>query len=305
MSEPIMEELEFLVGLFEKYPLESLKKIAEKEGIEYYKLKRLYDKYYGKYITVSAMYDIKRIGLRSFVAFMNVPSSSLMKTAVRLSRNPFVSYINPAFGFKNGLSMVFFVPNDQLELIDKFMEQHSEDYEYYEVRAYPYSGKDDFGKWDLSYDYAILMDILKNNARTPITTIARELGKTRPTVRYMINKLKEEGILTNFYPLIDMNVHDRGVIGITKELDESVLEKFKEYEILPGVLVRHGYILEWFFSSKEDLGTKIMEFSQYVDKILVEYFDETFKEMNDRRLAKRYQTMVKKDGNGYHPITSF
>jgi len=305
MSEPIMEELEFLVGLFEKYPLESLKKIAEKEGIEYYKLKRLYDKYYGKYITVSAMYDIKRIGLRSFVAFMNVPSSSLMKTALRLSRNPFVSYINPAFGFKNGLSMVFFVPNDQLDLIDKFMEQHSDDYEYYEVRAYPYSGKDDFGKWDLSYDYAILMDILKNNARTPITTIARELGKTRPTVRYMINKLKEEGILTNFYPLIDMNVHDRGVIGITKELDESVLEKFKEYEIMPGVLVGHGYILEWFFSSKEDLGTKIMEFSQYVDKILVEYFDETFKEMNDRRIAKRYQTMVKKDGSGYHPITSF
>jgi len=305
MSEPILEELELLVGLLEKYPLESLKRIAEKEGIEYYKLKRLYDKYYGKYLTVGAKYNIRRIGLRSFVAFLNVPSFSLMKTALKLSRNPFVSYINPAFGFKNGLSMVFHVPNDQLDLVDKFLDQHSDDYEYYEVRGYPYSGEDDFGEWNLSYDYAILMDILKNNARTPITKIARELGKTRPTVRFMINRLKEEGILTTFSPLIDMNVHDRGVIGITRELNDDVLERFKDYEILIGVLVGHGYLIEWFFSSKEDLGAKIMEFSQYVDKILVEYFDETFKEMNDRRFAKRYQMIVKKDGSGYHLITSF
>ena len=121
----------------------------------------------------------------------------------------------------------------------------------------------------------------------------------------MINRLQREEILITFAPLIDMNVHDRGVIGITKELDESVLERFKEYEITVGVLPGHGYLLEWFFSSKEDLGAKIMEFSQYVDKILVEYFDETFKEMNDRRLSTRYQRMVKKDGSGYHPITSF
>jgi len=305
MSEPLMEELEFLFNLLEKYPLESLKKIAEAEGIDYYRLKRLYDKYYGKYITVSAMYNIKRIGLRSFVAFMNVPSSSLMKTALRLSRNPFVSYINPAFGFKNGLSLVFYVPKDQVELVDEFMSQHSDDYEYYEVRAYPYSGDDNFGKWDLSYEYAVLMDLLKWDARTPITHLARKIGKTRPTVRYMINRLQREEILITFAPLIDMNVHDRGVIGITKELDESVLERFKEYEITVGVLPGHGYLLEWFFSSKEDLGAKIMEFSQYVDKILVEYFDETFKEMNDRRLSTRYQRMVKKDGSGYHPITSF
>ncbi len=305
MRDPSMEELEFLFKLLEKHPLDSLRKIAEAEGIEYYKLKRLYDRYYGKYLTVSAMYDIKRIGLRSFIAFLSVPSSSLMKTALRLSRNPFVSYINPAFGFKNGLSVVFNVPKDQVPLIDEFLSQHSSDYEYYEVRAYPYSGDDNFGKWTLSYDYAVLMDILKWNARTPITQIARELGKTRPTVRYMIEKLKEEGILMKFSPMIDMNVHDRGVIGITKELKEGVLERFEEYEIMVGTLIGHGYILEWFFSSKEDLGIKIMEFSQYVDKILVEYFDETFKEMNDRRLATRYQRMVKKDGSGYHPITSF
>ncbi len=305
MSEPLLEELEFLFTLLEKYPLESLRKIAEMEGIEYYRLKRLYDKYYGKYITVSARYNIKRIGLRSFVAFMNVPSSSLMKTALRLSRNPFVSYINPAFGFKNGLSVVFYVPTDQVELIDEFMSQHSDDYEYYEIRAYPYSGDENFGEWNLSHSYAILMDLLKWDSRTPITRLAQRIGKTRPTVRYMISRLQKEEILMSFTPLIDMNVHDRGVIGITKELDESVLERFKEYEITVGVLPGHGYLLEWFFSSKEDLGTKIMEFSQYVDKILVEYFDETFKEMNDRRLEKRYQTMVKKDGSGYHPITSF
>ncbi|MCD6373412.1 MAG: Lrp/AsnC family transcriptional regulator [Thermococcus sp.] len=305
MPEPLMEELNFLVTLLEKYPLESLKKIAESEGMDYYKLKRLYDKYYGKYVTVSAMYNIRKIGLRSFVAFMSVPSSSLKETAMKISQNPFVPYINPAFGFKNGLSILLHVPADQVGLIDEFMSRYSDDYEYYEIRGYPPSHDDNFGEWNLSYEYAILMDILKWNARTPITQIAQEIGKTRPTVRYMINRLKEEGILISFTPLIDMNVHDRGVIGITKELDDTVLERFKDYEITVGLLPGHGYFLEWFFSSQEDLGTKIMEFSQYVDKILVEYFDKTFKEMNDRQLVKRYQRMVKKDGSGYYPITSF
>ncbi|WP_367883189.1 hypothetical protein [Thermococcus peptonophilus] len=67
------EEIEFLVELLSKYPpLESLRSIAKKEGLDYYKLKRIYDKYYRKYLTVSAMYNIRLIGLKSFVAFLAV-----------------------------------------------------------------------------------------------------------------------------------------------------------------------------------------------------------------------------------------
>lgn len=162
------------------------------------------------------------------------------------------------------------------------------------------------GDWDLGYEYALLMDILKWDARTPITEIAEKLGKSRPTVRYMINRLKEKGILINFVPLPpDMNVSDRGVIGIAKELDEEVLKRFNDYEITVGVLPGEGYILEWFFSSKEDMGSKILEFSRYVEKILVEYFDPTFKELNDRNSRMAFQRMVKKDGSGYRSILEF
>ncbi|ASA78407.1 MULTISPECIES: Lrp/AsnC family transcriptional regulator [Thermococcus] len=305
MGEPIMDELEFLVEILEKHPLDSLKKIAEEEGIDYYRLKRLYDKYYGKYLTVSAFISLKRLGLRTYVGFLTVPSDRLLEVGLRMSQNPFVGYMNPAYGFKNGLSVIFYTPDDQRDRIEEFLSQYSEDYEYYEARAYPYDGDDNFGDWDLSYDYAILLDILKWDSRMPITEMARNLGKSRPTVRYMINRLKEEGILLDFAPVIDMNVHDRAVIGLTKELDEKVLERFNEYEIMVGVLPGYGYILEWFFSSKEDLGSKVLEFSAHVEKLLIEYFDETFKELNDRNARTRYARMVKKDGSGYRSMLDF
>ena len=304
MSEPVMEELEFLVEILERHPVDSLRKIAEEEGIDYYRLKRLYDKYYGKYLTVNALYNIREIGLKSFVAFLSVPAEELMRVASEIGPNPFVVYMNPAFGFKNGLSLIMHVPTDQTDKIDALLRRYSPDYEYYEVRAYPYSGDDNFGRWTLSYDYAVLMDILKVDARTPITEIARKLGKTRPTVRFMINRLKELGILVGFTPTIDMNVHDRGVIGLTKNLDNEILERFKEYEIKVGVLPSYGYLLEWYFSSKEDLGSKILEFSNYVEKLLIEYFD-TFKELNDMKYIERFSKMVKKDGSGYNSILDF
>jgi len=132
-----------------------------------------------------------------------------------------VKYVNPAFGFKNGLSVYLQIPHDQVDLLEEMLAKYSSDFEYYEVRAYT-RGKlpNKWGKWDLSYDYAVLMDILKWDARTPLRKIAEILGKSRTTVRYMINRLKERGIITGFYPLPDMNVEDRGVIGIARELDE-------------------------------------------------------------------------------------
>ncbi|WP_258083518.1 Lrp/AsnC family transcriptional regulator [Thermococcus thermotolerans] len=305
MGEPVMEELEFLVEILVRHPTDSLKKIAEEEGIDYYRLKRLYDKYYGKYISVSAVYNIRIIGLRSYLAFLSVPSDSILETGYRMAQNPFVAYVNPAFGFKNGLSAVLHIPDDQKDRIDEMLSKYSDDYEYYEVRAYPYSGDDNFGEWNLSYDYAVLMDILNIDARTPITKIAQRLGKTRPTVKFMINRLKSMGILVGFDPALENNIHDRSVLGITETLDESVLERFKEYEIVVGVLPGRGYVIEWFFSSKEDLGTKILEFSNYVEKLLIEYFDPTFKELNDKNGMTRYSRRIKKDGSGYRSILDF
>ncbi|WP_297510140.1 Lrp/AsnC family transcriptional regulator [Thermococcus sp.] len=308
MGEVNVEEIEFLVEILERHPLESLRKIAAKEGIDYYRLKRIYDKYYGKYMTVNAIYNLRRIGLKSFVAFLSVPAERLLEVGRRITQNPFVAYANPAFGFKNGLSLVLHIPKEQVKYIDEMLSKYSEDFEYYEVLAYSKGGKsrgEEWGEWNLSHDYAVLMDILKWDARTKVTEIARALGKARPTVRFMINRLKEKGVIVGFYVTIDMNIQDRGIVGLAKELDEEVLNRFNEYEINVGILPEYGYFLEWFFSSKEDLGSKVLEFSRFVDKILVEYFDPLFKEMNDRNSRTRFSRMVKEDGSGYRSILEF
>ncbi|MDI3476073.1 MAG: hypothetical protein PWQ79_142 [Thermococcaceae archaeon] len=301
-----MEELEFLTNILQKHPLDSLRKISKEERVDYYKLKRLYDKYYGKHVTVSAIYNPRKLGLKSYVTFLSVPSDSILEVAKKMSSNPYVSYLNPAFGFKNGLTAFMAVPKDQVNLIDEFLSRYSDDYEWYEMQPYSYSIDDsEDGGWKFSYDYAILMDILKEDARTPISEIANKLGKTGPTVRYMIERLKKEGVILAFEAVVDMTTHDRGVIGITRELKEEVIQKFQDYEMLIAVLPGHGYMIEWYFSSSEDLGLKVMEFSRYVDKLLIEYFDETFKKMNDERMKRRFRMIVKKDGSGYRSLLDF
>ncbi|ACJ17108.1 conserved hypothetical protein [Thermococcus onnurineus NA1] len=305
MSELNMEEIEFLVELLNKYPTESLRKIAELEGIDYYRLKRLYDKYYGEYVQVNAMYRIEKVGLRSYIAFLSVPRSELRSVAARIQQNPFMIDQTAMFGFKNGISSILHIPKEQVKYIDEMLSKYSEDYEYYEVTRYPPKKKRrEFGEWKYSYDYAVLMDILKWDARTPMKEISRMLGKTRPTIRYMINKLREDGILRGFIATIDMDAHDRGVLGITSRLDEAVLEYFKDYEIMVGVLDGNKYILEWFFNSKEDLGTKLFEFSTYVEKVAIEYFD-LLVDFNKNRKFQRFSQMIKKDGSGYRSILEF
>lgn len=304
MAEVNWDEIELLADILNRYPTESLRRISQAEGIDYYRLKRIYDKYYGKYITVNAMYDIKKIGLKSYVAFLSVPKEELRDTAKRVLRNPFFIHADALFGFKNGLATVLHVPKEQVGFLDQVMEKYSDDYEYYEVRAYPPSGDDNFGEWDLPYSYAVLMDILKWDARTPLSEIARRLGKSRPTVKYMIDRLIKRDILIEYIAVIEYEGYDRGVIGITKELHEEVLNKFKEYEITVGVLVGEGYLLELYFSSREDLAERLFEFSSYVDKVGVEYFD-ILADLLDMYPMQRFSRMVKEDGSGYHSILEF
>ncbi|MBO8173949.1 MAG: Lrp/AsnC family transcriptional regulator [Thermococcus sp.] len=300
MSEIKIEEVEYLAEILEKYPRESLLKIAKKEDIDYYKLKRLYDKYYGKYVHVSAIYDIAKLGLKSYIAFLSVPREEIRRVALQMARNPFIPSIAAIFGFKNGISAVLHIPKEQTNLIDELLSRYSDDYEYYEVRAYPEKPKE-FGDWNLSYDYAVLMDILKYDARTSPTKMSEILGKSRPTISYMIKKLEETGIIRKYSALIDITAYDRGFCGITDELSEKLLEKFRNYEILIGVLKPRGYTIEWFFSSKEDIGAKIFEFSRYVKKFAIYYFDLLEGIEPNYKFAER----VKKDGSGYRSILEF
>jgi DNA-binding Lrp family transcriptional regulator len=297
-----IEEIEFLVEILNKHPKESLRKIASIEGIDYYRLKRLYDKYYGvgKHVQVNAIYDIARVGLRSYVAFLSMSKEDIPHVALKMANNPFIAYITATFGFKIGISAVLHIPKEQVSLINELLSRYSDDYEYYEVRAYPEKPKR-FGEWNLSYEYALLMDILKEDARTNITEISKRLGKTRPTVSYMTKRLEKTGIIRGYLAVCDVDAYNRGFCGISEELPPDIIKKFKEHEIHVGVLKPKGYIIEWFFSSKEDIGLKILEFSKYVKKFTVHYFDYIKNLPNPYKFSLR----VKKDGSGYRSILDF
>ncbi|CAB50599.1 Lrp/AsnC family transcriptional regulator [Pyrococcus abyssi] len=299
-------EIEWLLELLNKYPRESLRKISQREGIEYYRLKRIYDRYYGKYIFVSAIYDIAKLGLKSYIAFLSVPKGEIFEVGKEMLKNPFISYINPIFGFKNGIQAILHVPVEQEKYVPELLSKYSDDFEYYEVWSRDPS-KVKFGKWSYSYEYAILLDTFKVDARTPMKELEKKLSKGRPTIKFMIEKLIKDGIIVGFYAFIEnaKEAHDRSVVGIAKELDkEEIYRAFKEEEINIGILRPRGYYVEWFFSSREDIGSKILEFSQYVDKIGIAYLD-MFRELNNKHMRTRFSRMIKEDGSGYKSILEF
>jgi len=131
------KEIEKLIEILEKHPLENLKKIAELEEIRYNQLRKLYSKHYGREVTVSALFDIWRLGLDSYVAFLNVEKNVFKDVLERLQRNPFVVYVNSIFGYVNGLMAILHVPIEQSELIPVYLSNLSEHFEIYRVRSYP------------------------------------------------------------------------------------------------------------------------------------------------------------------------
>lgn len=296
------EEIEFLINLLDKYPLESIRSIAKKENISYSKLKKLFDKYYGpsKSVYVVASISIAKLGLMSYMAFLSVPSEDIKATIARMYRNPFIPVALPLFGFINGISAVLYIPLEQKNKIDELLSRYSSEYECYEVYSYP-PKKIEFGRWNLGYNYALLLDILKRDARTPMKEIEEKLGKKRPTIKYMINRLRKLGILRGFMGVVNDRAYNRGFCGIAEELNEEFVKQFKKHEIMIGILKPEGYLIEWYFTSDEDIHQKILEFSRYVNKFGIYYFDMF--EFGVKGFS--FADAVKKDGSGYRPIIDF
>ncbi len=299
-----MDDIRLLTEILERHPIESLSRIAELEGISYSRLRKLYMSHYGKEVSVSAEYNIVRIGLDSYVAFLGLRGEEMVKAVAELERNPFVVYMNSVFGGINGLSLVLHIPADQRKYVEDLLCRYAEVYECYPVRSVRRKEEPKFGRWDLSYDYARLMDILKMDARTPISRIADILGKTRPTVKYMISRLMEKGVIAGFSAIIDAEVHESAIVGISKSFPEEVLETYSSYETVVGRLPGVGYITWVFLTANDNIGRKMIELGEYFDRIMLEYF-RPFREINDRKLGNRFSTMVRPDGSGYRSILEF
>ena len=299
-----MKDIRLLTEILERHPLESLSKIAELEGISYTKLRKIYMAHYGKDVLVSAEYSIAKIGLDSYVAFLGLSGEDMVKAVAELERNPFVAYMNSVFGGINGLSLVLHVPVEQRKYVEELLSRFTDRYEYHPVRSTRSKDEPKFGRWDLSYDYARLMDILKINARTPISKIAAALNKTRPTVSYMISRLIERGIIVGFSSTIDVDVYESAIVGISKDFPEEVLKRYSSYETIVGRLPGVGYITWVFLTPKDNAGYKMIELGQYFNRIMLEYF-KPFREINERKLGNRFSTMVRPDGSGYKSILEF
>lgn len=48
-----------------------------------------------------------------------------------------------------------------------------------------------------------ILEILQNDARTPFSMLARELGMAASTVRYRVERLRESGVITGFLAMLD------------------------------------------------------------------------------------------------------
>lgn len=150
--------------------------------------------------------------------------------------------------------------------------------------------------------YAKLMDVLKYDARTPLSRLSQILGKSSPTIRFMINRLVREGIIRKFQVVLHVNVHDRGVIGITGDERTVVLalKHFKDYETIVGVLENiegreEGYMVEILVPRGEDVGQLIIEFGPYFERMIVDHL-EPFRDVNKIKFTKRFSRMINKKG---------
>lgn len=81
-----------------------------------------------------------------------------------------------------------------------------------------------------------ILEILQQDGRTSFSAIARELGVAESTVRYRVDRLREEGIITNFIALLNPRKIGYAItaIGLIKvdapQLEEAskVLASFHE-----------------------------------------------------------------------------
>jgi len=304
MAEEDMESIKLLTEILERHPIESLSRIAELENISYSKLRKIYMAHYGRDVLVSAEYNIVKIGLDSYVAFLGISGEDMVRAIAELERNPFVVYMNSVFGGINGLSLVIHVPVEQRKYVEELLSRYTGRYEFHPVRSIKSKEEPKFGRWDLSYDYARLMDMLKIDARTPISKIAATLNKTRPTVNYMISRLIERGIIVGFSATIDVDVYESAIVGISRHFPDRVLETYSSYETIVGRLPGVGYITWVFLTGRDNAGYKMIELGQYFDRIMLEHF-KPFRDINDRKLGNRFSTMVKPDGSGYRSILEF
>lgn len=90
-----------------------------------------------------------------------------------------------------------------------------------------------------------IIEILKNDSRTPFTEIASALGLSDSTIHVRLKKLRDEGIILRYTvdlneDLIEKKVHGLIMINVNPGHLEAVIEKLRVNHLITHIYEAHG-----------------------------------------------------------------
>ena len=90
-----------------------------------------------------------------------------------------------------------------------------------------------------------IIEILKNDSRTPFTEIASALGLSDSTIHVRLKKLRDEGIILRYTvdlneDLIEKKVHGLIMINVNPGHLEAVIEKLRANHLIIHIYEAHG-----------------------------------------------------------------
>jgi len=112
-----------------------------------------------------------------------------------------------------------------------------------------------------------IIEILKEDARTPFTKIAKELGITEAAVRKRVKNLEERGVIKKYTIEIDctkLGYNVTALTGVDTEPDRflDIAKRLKEYDFTYNVYITSGdhmIMTEIWAKNREELMKILVE----------------------------------------------
>ena len=126
-----------------------------------------------------------------------------------------------------------------------------------------------------------IIEILSRNSRTPITRIAKILGYSKEVVKYRIDKLVKENIITDFYAVVDssklgfnkFNVYLE-FYTLSKEDEKSIIDYLLSHPNVSWIITTSGkwdFMIQIYTKTITELDLVLMEISSKFVNLLKEY----------------------------------
>ena len=112
-----------------------------------------------------------------------------------------------------------------------------------------------------------IIDMLRENARTPVTKIASRLGVSESTIRKRIRALEKNGVITQYTVIVDpakLGYKSVSIVGINVESTHLLnvamrMTEFPEVKFVATSTGDHVIITEIWLNNSKELGRFIIE----------------------------------------------